>query len=418
MAGQAVLGLIAFVALAWLLSEGRRRVPWRVVAVGLAAQLLLALLLLRVPPVAAALGWLNRAVMALQAATLEGTAFVFGYLGGGTPPFDPVAPAKSFILAFQGLPLILVVSALSALLFYWGVLPLVVRGFTWALRKTLGLSGAAGVAAAANIFVGMIEAPLLIRPYLTALSRADLFLVMTVGMATIAGNMFVLYAVILGPVVPDAAGNLLTASVMSAPAAVAIAAIMIPGAAGAADRADAAALANPESDVTGSTEALVKGTLSGIQLVIGVAATLIVAVALVSLVNQAVGLLPEVAGAPLSLQRILGWGLAPLAWLMGVPWSEAPLAGELMGSKVVLNELIAYLKLAALPEGSLSPASRAILLYGLCGFANLGSLGILIGGLCTMVPERRAEIVALGPKSLVSGNLACFMTGAVAGLLG
>lgn len=413
MAGQAVLGLIVLVALAWLLSEKRGAVPWRVVAIGIVLQVLLAALLFWVPPVAMLLTGINSLVMALQAATQQGTAFVFGYLGGGASPFDPVTPANSFILAFQGLPLILVVSALSSLLFYWGILPLVVRGFAWALRKTLGLSGAAGVSAAANIFVGMIEAPLLIRPYLKSLSRAELFLVMTVGMATISGNMFVLYAVILGPAVPDAAGNLLTASVISAPAAVAIALIMVPGAL----KGEDAVLGNPEKDATSSADAVVKGTLSGIQLVISVAATLIVAVALVSLLNQVLDLLPAVADAPLSLQRILGWAMAPLAWLMGVPWSEAPLAGELMGTKIVLNELIAYSNLAALPEGSLSPVSNVILLYGLCGFANLGSLGILIGGLCAMVPERRAEIVALGSRSLISGNLACFMTGAVAGLL-
>jgi len=399
---------------AWLLSEKRAAVPWRLVASGLALQFALALLLLRVEPVAAALQRLNDLVLALQKATLSGTSFVFGFLGGGAPPFEVSYPQNAFVLAFQGLPLILVVSALSALLFYWRVLPLVVRGFAWALRKTLGLGGAVGVAAAGNVFVGMIEAPLLIRPYLKELDRPALFLVMTAGMATIAGNMFVLYATILAPVLPDAAGSLLTASVISAPAAVAVAALLVPGRF--ADD-DGAASSDMAEEARSSAEAIVNGTLSGVTLVISVAATLVVAVALVALANQAIGLLPEVGGAALSLQRLLGWALAPVAWLLGIPWSEAVLAGELMGTKIVLNELVAYLQLASLPADGLSPHSRLILTYGLCGFANLGSLGILLGGLGAMVPERRSEIVALGPKSLLSGNLACFMTGAVAGLV-
>lgn len=410
---QGALGIVVLMGLAWALSEGRGKVSWRLVVICVGLQLVLALLLLRAPPVAEALEALNIAVLALQQATLEGTAFVFGYLGGGEPPFDVAFPENSFILAFQGLPLILIVSALSALLFYWGILPFVVRGFAWALRKTLGLGGAVGVAAAANIFVGMIEAPLLIRPYLKNMSRSELYLVMTVGMATIAGNMFVLYATILSSAVPDAAGSLLTATVMSAPAAVAVAALMVPGHL----TGEAAELDNPGGDAANSAEAVVNGTLSGITLVISVAATLIVVIALVGLVNQIIGILPDVGGEALSLQRVLGWCMAPLAWLMGIPWTEALVAGELMGTKIVLNELVAYLQLAALPDADLSPQSRLIMIYGLCGFANLGSLGILLGGLCAMVPERRSEIVALGPKTLISGNLACFLTGAMAGLV-
>lgn len=413
MTWQGALGLVALVGVAWLLSERRAAVPWRLVASGLVLQFALALLMLRVGPVATALERLNDLVLALQAATVSGTSFVFGFLGGGAAPFEISYPQNAFVLAFQGLPLILVVSALSALLFYWRVLPLVVRGFAWALRKTLGLGGAVGVAAAGNVFVGMIEAPLLIRPYLKELDRPALFLVMTAGMATIAGNMFVLYATILGPVLPDAAGSLLTASVISAPAAVAIAALLVPGRF--AD--DGEELADMADAAGSSAEAIVNGTLSGVTLVISVAATLVVAVALVALANQLIGLLPEVGGAALSLQRLLGWALAPVAWLLGIPWSEAVLAGELMGTKIVLNELVAYLEMAALPADSLSPQSRLILTYGLCGFANLGSLGILLGGLGAMVPERRSEIVALGPKSLLAGTLACFMTGAVAGLV-
>ncbi|MEM7222431.1 MAG: nucleoside transporter C-terminal domain-containing protein [Pseudomonadota bacterium] len=413
MAWQGALGILVLLALAWALSEQRKVVAWRLVIACLVLQFAVALALLRVPFVEQAFAALNQAVLAVAAATEKGTAFVFGYLGGGPAPYDVAHPERSFILAFQGLPLILIVSALSALAFYWRIAPLIVRGFAWALGKSLGLGGAVGVATAANVFIGMIEAPLLIRPYLKAMSRPGLFIVMTAGMATIAGNMFVLYATILFPVVPEAAGNLLTASLISAPAAIAVAALMVPGA---ADE-NGGEIEVARGDATSAMDAIVQGTQEGIKLVISVAATLIVIIALVALVNQGLALLPEVGGAAVSLQRMLGWLMAPLAWLLGVPWADAQLAGELMGTKIVLNELVAYLNLAHLPEGSLMPQSRLILTYALCGFANLGSLGILLGGLCAMVPERRAEIVALGPKSLISGNLACFMTGAVAGLV-
>ena len=410
---QAALGLVVLLGLAWAVSENRRAISVRVVASAMALQIVLAVLLLRVPPITVALSWLNRAVEALRQATLAGTSFVFGYLGGGPAPFEPTAPQNVFILATQGLPLILIVSALSALLFYWRILPKMVQGFAWLLERTIGIGGAVGVASSANIFVGMIEAPLLIRPYLRDMTRASLFLVMTVGMATIAGNMFVLYATILSPVLTDAAGTLMVASMISAPASVAIAALMVPG----DYTGDAVEQRGPDEDATSAAEAIVNGTLNGVRVVVAVAVLLIVAIALVDLTNQVLGLLPEVGGFGLSLQRMLGWLLAPVAWLIGIPWAEAGLAGELMGTKVVLNELVAYLSMAELPEGALSPRSDKILTYALCGFANLGSLGILLGGLATMVPERRAEIVALGPKALIAGLIACFMTGAVAGIL-
>ncbi|MGA9539982.1 MAG: nucleoside transporter C-terminal domain-containing protein [Methyloceanibacter sp.] len=410
---QAALGLVVLLGLAWAVSENRRAISVRVVASAMTLQIVLAVLLLRVPPITVALSWLNKAVEALRQATLAGTSFVFGYLGGGSAPFEPTAPQNVFILATQGLPLILIVSALSALLFYWRILPKIVQGFAWLLERTIGLGGAVGVASAANVFIGMIEAPLLIRPYLRDMTRASLFLVMTVGMATIAGNMFVLYATVLSPVLTDAAGTLMVASVISAPASVAIAALMVPG----DYTGDAVELRGPDQDATSAAEAIVNGTLNGVWVVVAVAVLLIVAIALVDLTNQVLGLLPEVGGLRLSLQRMLGWLLAPVAWLIGIPWAEAGLAGELMGTKIALNELVAYLSMAELPQGALSPRSDKILTYALCGFANLGSLGILLGGLATMAPERRAEIVTLGPKALIAGTIACFMTGAVAGIL-
>jgi CNT family concentrative nucleoside transporter len=416
MAFQSALGLIVLTALAFTLAERGRGVSLkrqvRIAGVGLAVQLALALLLLKLPPLQQVFLWLNGAVTALQAATDAGTGFVFGYLGGGPLPFEESRPGASFILAFRALPLILVMSALSALLFHWRVLPWVVRGFSWALEKSLGIGGAVGVGAAANVFVGMVEAPLLIRPFVARLTRAELFMVMVCGMATIAGTMMVLYATILGAVIPDALGHLLAASIISAPAAVTVARLMVPE----TDPPTPGEMDLGEGP-DGAMDAIARGTLDGVSLLINVVAMLLVLVALVHLVNQGLALIPDIAGAELSLQRLLGWCLAPVAWLMGLPWSEATIGGALLGSKVVLNEFIAYLDLAALPAGALEERSRLIMTYALCGFANFGSLGIMIGGLASIAPERRSEVVALGLKSIVAGVIATCMTGAVVGLL-
>ena len=411
MAWQSIIGIAVFIAIAWGFSEDRKAVSWRLPAAGIAVQLLLALLLLKLPATQALFLATNTAVEALQAATREGTTFVFGYLGGAPPPFAATQAGSTFIFAFQALPLILVVSALSALLFHWRVLPVIVRGVAWALRKSLGVGGAVGVATAANVFVGMVEAPLLVRPYLRQLSRSELFIVMTAGMATIAGTVLVLYATVLDGVVPNAVGHVLTASLLNAPPAVMVARIMVPGddrTAGGLDDSDAA---------TGAMEAVTRGTIDGVRLLINVVAMLVVMVSLVALANLVIGALPDVAGAPLTLQRLLGWAMAPVVWLMGVPWSDAVIAGGLMGIKVVLNEFIAYLQLAAMAPEAVGDRTRTIMTYGLCSFANFGSLGIMIGGLVTMAPERRADIVGLGGRTIISGTLATCLTGAMAGLL-
>ncbi len=419
MALQSGLGLIVLAVLAYALSEDRTAVPFRdyvkVAAAGLAVQLVLAVLLLKLPVSHAVFHWLTGLVHALQAASESGTGFVFGYLGGGPLPFEETQPGASFVLAFRALPLILVVSALSALLFYWRVLPLVVRALSWLLQKSLGVGGAVGLGAAANVVVGMVEAPLLSRPFMARLSRGELFAVMTCGMATVAGTVLALYAAILGPVLPDALGHLLIASFLSVPAAITVARLMVPDPAPPTPAALDAATCR--AGASSAMDAVTRGTLDGVRLLINVTAMLVVLVALVHLSNQLLALLPEVAGADLTLQRAFGWAFAPLAWLMGLPWEEALTGGALIGTKTVLNELIAYLDLAALPDGDLSPRSRLILTYGLCGFANFGSLGIMIGGLATLVPERRGEIAGLGLKSLVAGTIATCMTGAVVGLL-
>ncbi|MBE0616961.1 MAG: nucleoside:proton symporter [Proteobacteria bacterium] len=412
MAWRSALGFLALAGVAWALSEDRHRIRARLVAAGLLLQVGLGALLLKLPPAKAAFLTLNRAILSLEEATTAGTSFVFGYLGGGSFPAEVTNPGASFVLAFRALPLVLVMSALSALLFHWKVLPLVVRGFSWALARSLGIGGALGLAAAANVFVGMVEAPLLVRPYLREMDRGELFAVMTCGMATIAGTVLALYASILRETIPGAVGHILTASLISAPAALTVAHLMVP------HRGEPTRGELQHPDRSGSSmEAITRGTTDGVALLLNIVALLVVLVALVSLANQVLGLLPEIGGASLSLQRLLGLAMAPVVWLMGIPWAEAPTAGALMGTKTILNELLAYLDLAALPAGALSPRSRLIMTYALCGFANFGSLGIMIGGLGAMAPERKEEVVGLGLKSLVSGTLATLMTGAVVGML-
>jgi CNT family concentrative nucleoside transporter len=304
-------------------------------------------------------------------------------------------------------------SVLTTLLFHWRILPPVVRGFSWLLERTLKVGGAVGLSTAANIFLGMVEAPLFIRPYLAKLSRGELFIVMVGGMAGIAGTVFVIYATLLRPIIPDAAGHLLIASVLGAPVAVFIGQIMVP------DPSDrrTAGLLDVEPVASGTVDAIARGTAVGLELLLNICAMLIVFVALVHLANAIIGLLPAVAGAPLTLQRLLGYLMAPVCWLIGLPWSESVTAGGLMGVKTVLNEFIAYVELAQLPPDALGPRSRLIMLYALCGFANFGSLGIMIAGLSTMAPERRDDVVSLGLKSIVGGTLSTCVIGAMVGVL-
>ncbi len=410
---RGVLGIFLLLAVAWALGEWRhddreRRIPWRTVVAGLILQIVLAVLLLRFPPVSHVLLLLNRAALALQEATDRGTAFVFGYLGGGALPFIETAPGASFILAFKVLPLVLTISALSALLYYWRVLQAVTRAFAWVLRRSMGISGALALGAAVHIYVGMIEAPLLIRPYLARMQRGELFAVMSCGMAGVAGTVMVVYATMLGPIIPDALGNILICSVISTPAALAVAALMVPFVPS-EDRAEITAGDEP----TGAFDALVKGTRDGVAPLVGIVTVLVVAVALVALVNMALGRLP----GDITLQGLFALVFRPVMWLVGVPWAESADAASLMGTKTVLNEFVAYLDLAKLPDEALGPRSRLIVIYALCGFANFDSLGILVGGLGAMVPERRREITELGLRSIVSGTIATCMSGAIAGLL-
>jgi CNT family concentrative nucleoside transporter len=411
---QSTLGILAILALAWLISENRRAVNWRQAGIALGVTLLLALVMLKVPKVEVVFALINDAVNAIATATKAGTSFVFGYVGGGPLPFEVKEPTATFILGFQALPVVLVMSVLSSLLFYWGIMPPIVRGFSKALEKTLDVGGAVGLSTAANIFVGQVEAPLFIRPYLAKLSRAEMFVVMTGGMAGIAGTVFVLYATILANAIPDAAGHIVVCSVLGAPAAILISFIMVPDP---GERHTGGALGEVEQVASSTMDAIVKGTGAGLELLLNIVAMLIVFIALVYLANAILGLLPDLFGAPLTLQRALGWVMAPICWLMGIPWAQAVTAGGLMGIKTILNELVAYLQLAALPADALDPRSRLIMLYAMCGFANFGSLGIMIAGLSTMCPEKRDEVVSLGLKSIVSGTLTTCLLGAIVGAL-
>jgi CNT family concentrative nucleoside transporter len=412
---QSLFGVFALLAIAWIFGENRRAVSLRQAAIGLGVTFVTAVILIKLPIVANAFGAINDAVGAIAAATRAGTSFVFGYVGGGTLPFDLKAPGADFVLAFQALPIVLVMSVLTTLLFYWRVLPPIVRGMAWALERTLGVGGAVGLSTAANIFLGMVEAPLFIRPYLAQMTRSELFLVMTGGMAGIAGTVLVLYATLLAPLIPDAAAHFVIASVLGAPGAILISLIMVPEA---SDRLTSGRLGeDPKMQAASTMDAIVTGTAAGLELLLNIVAMLIVLVALVYLANAILGLLPQVGGASISLQRMLGIVMAPVCWLMGLPWSQAVTAGSLMGTKTVLNELIAYVDLSKLDTQALDPRSRLIMLYAMCGFANFGSLGIMIGGLGTMAPTRREEINALGLKSIVSGTLTTCLMGAMVGVL-
>ncbi len=415
---QSLLGVFFIPLLVWMTGEGRHTLAPRqvaaTIAAGLALQAAIAIVFLKVPQAGVLFHAASAAIGALQRATNAGTSLVFGYLAGAPAPFDVTRPQHAFILAFQALPLILLMSALSRLLYYWGILQRVVAAFAIVLQKTFGIGGPLGMSTAANVLLGMVEAPLLIRPYLKGMGRGALFATMVGGMATIAGTVMVIYASILEPLVPGAAGHLLAASLLNAPAALMLSRLAVPdGFHDGPTSAHAALEDGPRS----SMDAIVQGTTDGVRLLAAVAAMLVVMVALVALANEILGAISGGFGVPLTLQRLLGWLCAPLAWLLGIPWSEAATAGALLGQKIVLNEFLAYLSLAGTDTAALSPRSRLIITYALCGFANLGSLGIMIGGLVAMAPDRRAEIVALGGRSLFVGMLATMLSAAVVGTL-
>lgn len=416
-AWQGVVGIIGIPLIVWLFCEDRRKLPARAALATVAAALTLqtvVAVLLRLPGARLFFDAVGDAFLALRTATEAGMRVVFGHLAGGPAPYEVRFPENAFLLGFRALPLILVLSALARLLYHWGVLQVVVRGFAKLLQGTFGIGGPLGTAAAAKVFVGMVEAPLLIRPYLQDMGRGGLFAIMVVGMSTVAGTVMALYGAILEAHVPGASGHVLAASIMNVPGALMLARLMIPtgfedGPAKAEVKLDDA----PRSSI----DAIVQGTSDGVKLLANVIGLLVVMVALVTLLNGVLGLIGRPLGLALSLQGILGHIAAPLAWAIGIPWSEAVVAGGLLAEKLVLNEFVAYLDMVKLAPDALSPHSRLIMTYALCGFANVASLGIMIGGLTAMAPGRRDDIIELAPRSMLLGALATCLSGAIVGVI-
>ncbi len=411
---QSALGIFVILLAAWLFSENRRLFPWRIAIVGIALQAGIALLLLKVPLARDALFGLNGVVTVLTEATRAGTGFVYGFVGGGPSPFPAsvVDPRSLTTFAFGILPLVIIISALSAILWYWRILPLIVGAMAFVLRHTLGIGGAVGLGSAATVFLGNIEGSLVVRPYLPRITRTELFILMTTGLSVVAGTVFVVYANMLEKVLPGALGHILVASMMSLPAAIVVACIMVPG-----DAVTDVSQVDEEHKYHSTMDAMARGTEDGLRIYLQIVAMLIVTTALVAIVNSILGHVPAVAGAPLTLQRILGWVFAPLVWLYGVPGNEAVQAGSLLGVKTILNEFIAYSQLAALPANTLDPRATQIMVYAMCGFANFASVGILIAGFGTLIPNRRDEIVPIAMRAIVSGTMASGLSGAMIGLL-
>ena len=409
---QSVIGLGLLIGLCYVFSERRHEVHFPIVLKSLALQIIFALVLLKLPASQGLFVILNDGISVLQAATREGTTFIFGYLGGGPLPFEETTPGGGFVLAFQAMPLVIVLSVLSAMLMYWKILPLIMRGFSIILEKTLEIGGALGLGVSANAFLGMVESPLLIKPYLAQMNRGELFAVMCAGMATIAGTMLALEAAVISSVVPDAIGHLISCSLITLPGVIYISHLLVP---------DRGPVTTGDQDIDRGAdnlmEAITNGTSSGLQLLLNILAMIIVIVALVYLLNAVLSLFPEVGGEAITLERILGLLMMPLTMMMGIPWSETFITGQLMGTKVVLTEFIAYVRFGQLPVEELSERTRIIMTYALCGFANFVSLGIMITGLMTMVPERRDEIMELGLKSIVAGTIATCTTATIVGVI-
>lgn len=410
---QSLLGIVVFVAACWLMSENRRAFPWRLTIGAIAVQAGLVLALFAIPGSDGVLDGINAAVKGLETATEEGTKFVFGYLAGGDQPFPVANQPALFTFAFKVLPLILVISALSALLWHWKILKWITLGFGFLFQRTMGLGGASALAVAANIFLGMIESPIVIRAYLDKLTRSELFLMIVVGLATVAGSTMVAYATILGSVMDNAAGHVLVASIVSAPAGVLLARIIIPETPG---QGGAVADYGSALKYDSAIDAIVKGTSDGLMVVLNISAVLIVFVALVALVNVMLGGLWLFDG-PVTVERLLGWAFMPVAWLTGVEWSEAGKAGWLLGVKLTLTEFVAFIRLGEVPAGEMSERTRILMTYALCGFANIGSVGITVTGLSVLMPERREEVLGLVWKGLFAGFLATLMTAAVVGAM-
>ena len=413
---QSLTGLLLTMVICWLLSENKRRFPWLLALGAIGVQIGLVLLLFGIPAAQVALRGVGVAIDGLGASTQDGVRFVFGFLAGGPDqPYAVNSPASLFIFAFHVLPVILVVCALAALLWHWRILKWITQGFGIVFEKTMGLRGPPALATAATVFMGQVEGPIFIRSYLPKLSRSELFMLIAVGMACVSGSTMVAYATILKDVLPNAASHVLTASIISAPAGVLLARILVPR----TPETEVTEPLSPEEDKVyeSSVDALIKGTSDGLSIVLNVAATLIVFVAIVAMLNGLLGLLPNVGGAPPSVERGLGVVFAPLAWAMGVRWADAPTAGSLLGVKLVLTEFTAFIRMGAMPAAAIDERTRVIMTYALCGFANIASVGINVAGYSVLVPERRQEIMGMVWKAMMCGFLATCLTASVVGAM-
>jgi len=407
---QGLLGIGVLLLSAWLISENRKSVDLRYLSIGILVQLAVAFVFFQIPFISDMLLYMNVVVASIESATLEGSRFLFGYLGGGQEPFEVDNGSYLYLFAFRVLPNVVVFCVLIAVLWYWKILPAVVKAFGLILKKLLGVSGAVGTSAASTLFLGMVETPMIIRAYLARLTRSEFFTVMTCGMSTVAGSVMIIYASTLSSIIPGAIGHIIIGSVINIIGAIYISRIIVPE-----DGRPTDSDSFDDLGYSSTMDAITRGTQDGLKLVLNIAGMLLVIISLVALINGLLGTFSYM-GVPLSMQMILGWVFSPLAWLIGIPWNESHVAGNLMGSKIVLNEMIAYIELANLGD-SLSETSQLILLYALCGFANFGSLGILIGGLSTLVPDRKIDYLSLAPKSLISGNIVTFVTAAIVGLV-
>ncbi len=407
-----MLGLAFLTLIAWTISENRQKFPLKWSLGAIILQIILALVLLRVEFLQKLLAKAGVLVKILEKASKAGSSYMFGYLGGGSIPFETKEGAGTLIVAFEILPIILVMAALSAILWHWRLLPKAIKGLSFTLERSLNVSGAVGLGVGANFFLGVVESPLIIRAYIAQMNRTELFMVMVAGLSTVSGAVLVLYASVIEGVVSDATGHILTASLISLPASLLFAKIIVPG-----DSLTEATSFDQSIRYDSTLDALVRGVEDGLKVFLSVMAMLLVIFALVFIMNEFLGIFPNVYGEPLTVNRMLGWIFAPIVLAFGIPIEEAYVAGQLMGTKAVLNEFIAYQQLSGLTSEDLSPKSAVIMTYALCGFANLASIGLQIATFGALAPSKRAEVASLGWRAWIAGNLATGATAAVASIV-
>jgi CNT family concentrative nucleoside transporter len=413
---QSLAGIVLILLLCWLFSENRRRFPVLLVIGAVGVQVALVLALFGVPAIRAGLTDFGAVFDGLAKSAQAGVAFVFGFLSGaGDQPYPLTNAGALFVFGFRVLPVILVVCTLAALLWHWHILKWITKAFGFIFSRTMGLRGPTALAAAATIFMGQVEGPIVIRAYLSRLTRSELFLLLTVGMACVSGSTMVAYVTILSGVLPGAAAHVLTASIITAPAGILLARILIPRDP-AAEAAQEKVSLN-ERTYSSSMDAIMKGIGDGMQIAVNVAACLIVFVALVAMVNMMLGALPAVGGAPISVERGLGYVFAPVAWCLGIEPREILPAGQLLGTKMVLTEFTAFIKLGAIPAAEMTERTRTIMTYALCGFANIASVGINLAGFSVLLPERRNEIMKMVGKAMLAGFFATCLSAAIVGAI-